>query len=308
VRRNVGFVLIGLSGLLLTVAVLAVAWAPGQVKKTPLDVDTTTIYEGQGAKINPATGDFDMNPVYAVQRTKADSAKSSDDTVLFVETSCLVVDTGGERVCVDGNDPNLLTADVDVFATDRTTALGVDAPNLPADAVPHEGLVNKWPFDVEKKNYPYWDGLLGRAVEMVYDGTESIDGLDTYRFKATVKDEQVEVADGVSGTYDNVVTVNIDPKTGAIVKGGQDQQRYLDDGTQVLDVDIVWTDDTIQNAVDDADANGQKLWLLLTLVPIVGFVAGAVLLVVGLLMVLRRRPDGDMEVSDREGEPAGTRA
>ena len=41
----------------------------------------------------------------------------------------------------------------------------------------HEGLVNKFPFDVEKKDYPYWDGLLGRPVEMVYDDTETILGL-----------------------------------------------------------------------------------------------------------------------------------
>ena len=63
---------------------------------------------------------------------------------------------------------------------------------------------------------------------MVYEATEEIEGLETYRFVATVEDEPVEVAEGVSGTYSNVVTVNVDPKTGAIVRGGQDQQRYLD--------------------------------------------------------------------------------
>ena len=52
-----------------------------------------------------------------------------------METSCLVVDTGGEQVCVDDSDPNLITADIDIFATDRTTALAVDDPNLPPDAV-----------------------------------------------------------------------------------------------------------------------------------------------------------------------------
>ena len=72
-RRNVGFVLIGLSGLLLTVAVLAVAWAPGVVKRTPLDVDTNTVYAGEAAKIDTGTGAFDKKSVYAVQETKADS-------------------------------------------------------------------------------------------------------------------------------------------------------------------------------------------------------------------------------------------
>jgi hypothetical protein len=287
VRRNLGYVLVGLSGLLLAVAVLAVAWAPDQVKRTPLDVDTRTLYEGQAAKIDTATNAFDEKPVYAIQQTRADSSRSSDDHVLFVETSCLVVDTGGERVCVSGDDPNLITADIDIFATDRRTGLGVSDPHMPADSVVHEGLNNKWPFDVEKKTYPYWDGLLGRPIDMVYDGDEEILGLDTYRFKATVEDEPVEVAEGVPGTYSNVVTVNIDPGTGAIVKGGQDQQRYLDDGTQVLDVDIVWTAETIQNAVDDAKANNSKLTLLLTVVPIVGFVVGGLFLLAGLFLATR---------------------
>ena len=295
-RRNLGYVLVGLGGLLLTVAVLALVWAPGVVKKTPLDVESKTVYEGEGGKINTATGEFDVGPVYAVQETKADSDNSSADHVLFVETSCLVVDTGGERVCVDDTDPNLLTADIDIFATDRTSALAVDDENLPENAGPHEGLINKWPFDVEKKTYPYWDGLVGRPVDMVYEATETIDGLETYRFVATVEDEPVDVAEGVSGTYTNVVTVNVDPKTGAIVKGGQDQQRYLDDGTQVLDVDIEWTAETIQDAVDDAKANGQLLTMLLRVVPILGFVAGALFVLAGLLLLRRGRsgrPDDD---------------
>ena len=99
----------------------------------------------------------------------------------------------------------------------------------------------------------------------------------------------MDVAEGVSGTYSNVVTVNVDPKTGAIVKGGQDQQRYLDDGTQVLDVDIEWTAETIDNAIDDAKSNGQLLTILLTVVPILGFVAGALALLSGLLLLMAGR-------------------
>jgi hypothetical protein len=303
--RVLARVLLGLGAFLLVAGLMTLVWAPDMVKKTPLDVDSLTIYEGEGAKIDVATGDFELKPVYAIQHTQADSEASSDDTVVFVETSCLVVDTGGERVCVDGEDPDLITADIDIFATDRTTAMAVEDENLPPDAGPHEGLMNKWPFDVEQKTYPYWDGLLGRPIDMVFDGTEDIQGLESYRFVATVEDEPVEVAEGTPGTYSNVVTVNIDPTTGAIVKGGQDQQRYLDDGTQVLDVDIEWTADTIQDAVDDAEANVQKLTLLLTVAPIVGLVGGVVFLVAGALLLRRtsgrtggrRVPDTDAATS-----------
>lgn len=302
--RVLARVLLGLGVFLVVAGVLAVAWAPGVVKKTPLDVDTTTVYEGQAAKIDPATGDFTPRDVYAITRTKADSEKSSDDHVLFVETSCAVFDQGGARECVNGNDPDLITASIEVFATDRKTAEGVDDKNLPADAIVPEGLVNKFPFDVEKKTYPFWDGTIGRAVDIEYDGTEDVFGLETYRFTYTVSDEEIDVAENTPGTYDNVITVNVDPKTGSIVRSGQDQQRYLEDGTQVLDISVIGTDDTVKKSVDEAEANGRSLFLLLTVVPLVGFIGGAICIIAGLLM-LRRKPSGGTRVADREGEKVG---
>jgi hypothetical protein len=182
----------------------------------------------------------------------------------------------------------------------------VEDSNLPEDAVAHVGLVNKFPFDTEQKNYPYWDGTIGRPVEMVYQDTETILGLETYRFVATVEDEPVDVAEGVPGTYSNVVTVNVDPVTGSIVKGGQDQQRYLDDGTQVLDVDITWTAETIANAVDEAKTNGQSLNLVLKVVPIVGFVVGGLALLGGLFLVLRRTDPAGRRVASQDDKAAAS--
>ncbi|MXG88538.1 porin PorA family protein [Nocardioides flavescens] len=297
--RVLARVLLGFGVFLVVAGVIALTWAPGVVKKTPLDVDTLTVYTGEAAKIDPATGDFDRRPVYALTDTKADSEASSSDHVLFVTTQCAVFDTGGEKVCVDGEDPDLITANIDVFATDRTTALSVDDKNLPADAVPHEGLVNKFPFDVQKKAYPFWDGTLGRAVDIEYQDTETVDGLETYRFSYTVADEPIEVAEGVDGTYDNVITVNVDPRTGSIVKSGQDQQRYLADGTQALDITVVTDDDTIKTAVDEAKANGSSLTLLLTIVPVVGLVGGALCLIAGGLLLARRRERPGARVAER---------
>lgn len=296
--RVLARVLLGLGVFLLIAGVLAVAWAPGVVKKTPLDVDTKTVYEGEAAKIDTATGAFDTKPVYAITETKADSEKSSDDTVVFVETSCAVFDTGGAKECVNGNDPDLITASIDIFATDRKTALAVDDENLPEGTEVPEGLQNKFPFDVEKKSYPFWDGTIGRAVDIEYDGTEEVMGLETYRFTYTVTDEPIEIAEGVDGTYDNTVTVNVDPKTGSIVRSGQDQQRFLADGTPVLDIAVIGNDETVKRAVDDAKANGSSLTLLLTVVPLVGFIGGVLCLLAGALLLMRRRPGTGQRVDD----------
>jgi hypothetical protein len=293
---------LGLGAFLLVAGILAFAWAPGMVKKTPLDVKTTTVYAGQAAKLDPLTGAFDMKPAYALRYTLADSKKSSDDHVLMVENACAVFDTGGAQVCVNGNDPDLITATTDIFAEDRVTALAVDDKNLPADAVPHEGLINKFPFDVEKKTYPFWDGDVGKAVPIEYQGTENLFGLETYEFQYTVKDVPINIADDdpatpaddtIKGTYDNVVTVYADPKTGSIVKSGQHQQQFLEDGTPAADVTLTQTDASVKKAVDDAKAAGTQLTILLTGVPLVGFIGGILCLLAGFILVMRERSGGE---------------
>jgi hypothetical protein len=309
--RVLARVLLALGVFLIVAGVLALTWAPGMVKKTPLDVDMTTNYAGQAAKLDPVSGAFDMKPAYAIRETKADSKKSSDDTVLMVENACAVFDTGGAKVCVNGNDPDLITATTDIFAEDRVTAETVDDKNLPADAVPHEGLVNKFPFDAEKKTYPFWDGDVGKAVDIDYVGIESLFGLDTYKYSYTVKDVPINIAeddpatpedDTIKGTYDNVVTVNVDPKTGSIVKSGQHQQQFLEDGTPAADVTLTQTDASVKKAVDDAKSAGTQLTILLTVVPLVGFIGGALCLIGGFLL-LRRQRSGDASRQPVDDKP-----
>jgi hypothetical protein len=303
-------VLLGLGAFLLIAGVLAVSYAPGVVKKTPLDVDTTTVYGGEAAKLDPLTGAFDMKPAYAIRHTMADSKKSGDDHVIMVETACAVFDTGGAKECVNGNDPDLITASIDVFAEDRVTALAVQDKNLPPDAVPHDGLINKFPFDVKKKSYPFWDGDVGKAVQIDYKGTETLFGLSTYKFDYTVKDIPIEIApddpatpadDAIPGTYDNVVTVYVDPKTGSIVKSGQHQQQYLADGTPAADVTLTQTDASVKKAVDEAKTARTQLNILLTVLPIVGFAGGILCLLGGLALVMReRKENGGQRVKEKE--------
>ena len=147
-------------------------------------MNSTTHLSGEAAKLNPSTGELETNPVLATSIAKSDT-KVSDDTVeAWTNSSCLVIDDGDVPDCVDGNDPRLITASTDVFATSRVTGLAVnDSKYLPADAVKHEGLVNKWPFDAKKKSYPYWDGTVGEALTARYDRTAKVDGLDRLRLQ-----------------------------------------------------------------------------------------------------------------------------
>jgi hypothetical protein len=302
VRKVFGPLLLGLGAFLLVVGVLAVTWAPGVVKRTPLDVNNTTNLEGEAQRLDAETGELGSPVPITIQSiTQTDAERSTDDVAVWVTGSCVVENPDGETPpCVDGDDPRLISASEDTFATDRVSALAV--PNgdfVPADTVQHEGLINKWPFDAEKKTYPYWDGTVGAAVDAVYQETEDIEGIETYRYQINIDEEPIEIAEGVSGTYTNEVSIWVEPKTGAILNQSQDQQRYLESGAQVLNLRAEFTDDQIKESVDDAESNMLQLSLLVW-APIIGFIGGGLALLAGIALVLTgRRRDGDHS-SDRE--------
>ncbi len=151
---------------------------------------------------------------------------------------------GDPPPCLDENDDRLITNSIDTFATDRHTAMAVnDAKYLAEDAVPHEGLVNKWPFNAEKKTYPYWDGTLDKAVDAKYVGTKDYDGLETYEYSVEVPETEAEVVEGTQGTYTAQQSVWIDPRTGSIIDQSGGEIRKLEDGSTILDIEVAYTDD-----------------------------------------------------------------
>lgn len=299
--RKIAPVLLGLGAFLLVAGLVALLWAPGVVKKTPLEVDSVTRLSGEAARIDTATGELgEAQPVVATSITKSDSDASTDSYVVMTSTQCLVVDEGDPGDCVDGSDERLVNASTDVFATDRVTAEAVnDVDGLPADAEPHEGLVNKWPFDPEQKTYPYWDGTAGTAVDADFDRTESVDGLEVNVYKVEVSDAPIEIAEGTPGTYDDTKELWVDQVTGALIHQIDDQQRYLEDGTQAFDLQLSFTDDQVAANVADAQDNISSLRLVTVWIPVIGIGGGVLLLLAGLVGLVR---------GNRQQPPTGTRA
>ena len=300
-RKFLAPTLVGIGAFLLIVGILAAVWAPGAVKRTPLDVDTTTRLSGKAAKIDPTSGDMIPKPIFAENITRVDSKASTDDTAIWVQQSCVAFGTGGD--CYDPDDRNVIllpedeivTADdpPSIFGTDRVSAEGVPVSKLPkaavdAGATTVEGIVNKFPFDTEKKTYPYWDGTLGESVDATFDRTKKIKGLETYVFRVVTDKAAIDVAENTPGTYSSTKEIYVDPATGAIIDQTEDQQRWLDDGTQVLDLSIGFTDQQVAKNVDEAEDNGAKLTLITSVVPLVGLIGGAVLLLAGGLLAARR--------------------
>lgn len=268
--------------------VVALSWVPNQVERTPLDTDNTTYLSGQAQVAGGADLELEDTAVLGFSTNQVDAEASDDDVAAWTSSLCLVRDEGDIDGCVDVDDPQgrLITAETDVFATDRHTGLTVDgADYLPADAIQEEGLQNKWPFGAEKKSYPVWDGLIGAAVDASYEGTEDIDGLETYHYRTVAQADGVEVLDGVEGSYDATTDYYIEPRTGTIINQVVHQERVADGIGKILELDLAFTDDQIQTNLDDTDDNLSQLHLLETVVPIVGIAVGIPVMLIGFAMV-----------------------
>lgn len=292
-RRVASWVLLLLGAFLVTLMVLALVWVPGQVERTPLDVSSVTRLAGT-AKLSNGTGLSDIK-VKATSTTHADSALSTSEVVLFQNSSCLMEDPDGTAPdCVSADDPQkrLLSASTDTFATNRHTAMAVnDFKSLPPEAGKKEGLINKFPFNVEKKSYPFWDGYVGKAVTAAYQGTDQIDGLETYKFLVTVKDGDIEIAPGVAGKYSTDKTMWIEPTTGSIINQKEHQVRTMaDTGATFLDLTFGFTDATVAANVKDGKSNAGQLTLLTSTVPVVAGIGGILAFIIGLLLARSGAP------------------
>ena len=301
-RKVIAGLLLGLGSFLLVAALTVVLWGADAVKKTPLDTDSVTNLSGTADKLNPATGEVESLQVKAASVTQADSELSDDKVIVFVSTTCLVIDEGDVPQCVDDSDDRLVSASSDVFATDRHTAEAVNDPAyLPPSAEEKSGLINKWPFDAQKKDYTYWDGLLGEAVDATYDGTETIDGLETYRYRVLIENASAEVVTDIDGIYSQDKYLWIDPVTGAIIKQTQSELRQLEDGSTLLDMELAFTDDQVATNAKDAKDNGRLLGLLTSTLPLIGFIGGAIALLAGAFLLLASRRKAGESGTDTAG-------
>ena len=175
-----------------------------------------------------------------------------------------------------------------MFATDRHTAEAVNDPEyLPPSAEEKSGLINKWPFDAKKEDYTYWDGLLGEAVDATYDGTETIDGLETYKYHVLDR--------GRAGRGRRPTSTASTPRTstsgstrrpGAIVNQTQHEVRELEDGSTLLDMHLAFTDDQVAANAATPRTTGACWTSHQRPLPLIGFIGGAIALLAGLFLLL----------------------
>jgi hypothetical protein len=315
-RRFVGPVLLGVGVFLVVLAGLLKFFVADRVIVTPIDQYAQTTSPGPGSYLDPVALQVRTADLVAVRTLKGDVAASDKDTAVWDVS--VVLSTG---------DGQLVQATIDRVATDRRTAEAVNCCGEAVNSVParHSGLSYKFPFDTQKQDYQFWDPNAKKAVPARYVSEETVQGLTTYKFVSHLPATQIqtqEVPGSLVGQsapsvqapvyYDDTRTVWVEPKTGVIVKGSEQNLTTLRDSagqdkTVVLKFDLTFNDDTQRSQAQLARDNIGKIDLVTTWLPLIGLLVGIVLIIAGLIiMVSADRAAARRTEHPEHPEPAGT--
>lgn len=328
-RRIVSYVLIGLGVFALALGLLLRFYAYPRLVKIPLDVDNTSVAQGDGVTsvlVEEVDGvplpkihnDLSVtNTTHVTGDLTSPQVVEGGDVAAWVEATKTVDDGSGilmdaslRELCLDRNTGEAVapceSQYLSVTEGERITA----NPNT----VQQPGLSFKFPFATEQHSYPIYDRNLRRTVEAQFKGEESLAGLDVYRFEARVDQptrvDRQEVPGSLVGRDDPSVTVDryyvdvrtmwVEPETGVMidVRDASRQELVAPDespgeGTTVYDGVLRLNNKTVAANVNDAKDNSARLSLLTT-GPVVLWIAGGVVLLVGVVLLLltgRRRSD-----------------
>ncbi|GAA2168928.1 DUF3068 domain-containing protein [Actinomadura napierensis] len=309
-RNVIGMVLTGLGAFLLIIAVLVRFYVAPRLIAAPTDVYQVTRLKAENATyfdaghLKQVTG----ATVVATNTVRGDVTSSQDGTAVW-ESATVVQDAArgttieiqNQRVAFDRRTGRLSTccgASVEGDATVRQSGVGLF-----------------WPVDATKKAKPVYDPATRRPWPAVFEGSERVHGVLTWRFVQHVPSTKVpgqklpdvpgellgrgksSPAVAVDRYYQADATFWVDPRTGAPVDQEQKVLTTLQPRTGpgrlvVGQMDLRMTPESQKTLQDKSSDGASKINLLKTAVPVGTAAVGAVLLVSGVFVgrVGGRRP------------------
>lgn len=315
-RRGVGLVLIGLGVAMVVLSPLLRFYALPRLAVAPLNLDLADTSDSEGLAeqlFDPATLSERTNvQVTSTRYTQADVAatQQAGDNIAVYDSFSRVNDAGSGA---------LISAGTERYAFDRATSVLVTgsgsnidgAPITEANIADDAIMPLKLPFFVDKgATYNYYDTSLGKGYPLTFVDEEDLQGLTVYKFESVIPATQIGEQEGVAsivGAQDNPAFVAprfyanhrelwVDPTTGQIVNGSEDQLQTLrgPDGTDkitVIKAKIGYTQDNIDKSVAQAKSNSSKLNLIRNTLPLVLLLLGLVLVAIGIVLLVGRRGD-----------------
>ena len=334
-RRVLGFVALALGALLIGIGLLAKPFMYERLATVPLDQQTTSVSIGQNMSVlyphrTAEGGVIEKLTGVTVQNTRevngipgiAREYGVEDEQAFWQSTSASRAQVDGEWVDLSYSDSGVSidrrTGEATNCCGDYRSTGDLDNPDAVVDAT-HEGLVFKFPFNVQKESYQWWDGDLGKAAAIDFQDEEEIFGTNTYRFQQVIPDTVIaerEVpgslfADGLEGNveadlhYSNTRTLWVEPNTGVIIKGEEQVDKTLQTtGQRPVDFTvgtIGFDDETIQTNADEWGGKGRLLGLLRG--PLLWYllIPGLLLVALGAFLAFTGRPREEAVYADEAG-------
>ena len=332
-HRPLGAVLFGVGVLLLVFAAgLAFVVTPS-LKKLPYDLKPTeSVAEAPGARFLQIRSGGDLRIEQATLRatTKVQTnKKETADLTGNLDSTAVVWLVGQTVLRTDTNDK--ISQYSAQLAVDRVSGAGLPSwegrwydESESKEKVDFVGQVYKFPFDTEKKDYPVYDRDLRKAFPAQYKGTETIEGIEAYRFEQVISNQELALPadrvklllgtfspDASSGNvvYSNTRTVWVDPVTGSYLKVREAQRKFLvpNSGLQttLLNANFEYTEASVKEAAKRAKESRLQLQAIGVYIPASLAILGLLAALAGLLVVRRHAVAADDEAGDRaEDVPA----
>ncbi|WP_338498096.1 DUF3068 domain-containing protein [Streptomyces sp. SJL17-4] len=307
-RRSISplsLILLGVGVFLLVLTQLLVWYVEPRAKRTPTDVDSTTVFSGRGSYFDTGSvAEVDGQTLTITRRVLGDVAagERSGNAIWDVSTQ---IDS--PKTLALGDPRKSLQWTTERWVTDRRTNLPVrcceEKPEFEGEAY------LKFPFDVEKRAYSWWDSTLGATVPLEFEKVAKVDGREGYRFVGKVEATPtgtrlvpgVLVGSSKGGQilaeewYSNArIELTVDQRTGRIMNALIAPKKTLrapgskkDAVTLLASEGLEFTEKTRREQVALASDDSGRLALLGETAPLVGGVAGGLLAVVGAVLLIR---------------------
>jgi Porin PorA len=299
-RRFLGPVLLGLGVFLLVLAGMLRFYVADRVVVTPIDQYAQSVAPGPGTYLDPASLQPRSGDLVATRTLKADVAASNKDTAVWDVSVVLSTGTG-----------TFVRATVDRVATDRRTGESVNCCGEAVDGAPtrHTGVSYKFPFDTQKKDYAWWDPNSKLSTPAKFVSEEKVQGLTTYKFLQVIPPTPIQ-AQGTTVYYSTTRTAWVEPTTGVIIKGNEQNKTTLRDSagqdtTTVLQYDLTFDNNTQASQAKLAKDNISKIHLVTLWLPLLGLVLGIILILAGLIIMRAADRSRPAEPREEESIPVG---
>ncbi len=316
-RRGIGIVLIGLGVFLLVLAALMRFTVVPAVAKAPLSPGedtggiTQTDQSGVAAVLfDPATLTERTDvPLTAIRFTRGDVPASQTSEALADDLAIYE-----SFLRTEDNTGTVVSASTLRVAFNRVTSelSNCCGANFDGREVEFSGINPlKFPMFTEPREYAYYDATLEEAVPITFVATEELEGLTVYRFEQSIEARQIgtlEVPGDLVGFplptfvapryYANERTLWVEPTTGAILKGEERQIQTLrgpdgSDKVTVIDAVVGTSASEVSEGVSQASSLAGLIVLLNSTVPLIGVIAGLILLIIGIVLVAMRSRQPD---------------